>query len=740
MGAKFLLPSVGLVAAVLAGCGPTTEIVDLAPPQLELSTKRLEFGEVAKGDKLDKEIFISNGGDVPLGVESIFLSTSEDPDSGHPDAFRLFWNCGDVQTPDLGEDDEGDDSTAREGAGNLDSGTPGSSDPVPEDEPCVIPAGGRLPVKVRFNPKRAGGNRDSIIVTTYGEDTESDEAKGKAIEDLIRRDVNNTWKQIYLIGEGGETTPQPLIAPKTLDMGFVFEGQDNTQYFSIRNAGDGELEVLNVDVDYQACRPGFFDSEGNPRIEVADAPFVISGDQARVVAIGYVAPDERPAQCRIQVETRDPNADDPDETELLTTVLVVANTGTNPSNEAPTVIIHSPAPGYQHRGLDPLPLELTIRDQNEPADNLYCKVRSALQGIPDGRPALADCRAGEGNVSGHRIVDIPVDSYVKPGLEVLLVRVTDSSGVTREASVPVLLNDAFPASDDDGDGFGTTGIWKDCDDTNADVYPLAAEAFDGRDNDCDRLIDEGTDGFDDDGDGQSEAQGDCDDASVDTYKGAPEVRDQADNDCDGIIDENTIVYDDDGDGFTELESDCDDTDPTINPNAVEICGDRVDNDCDQIPDESDPGGCVSNDSEPMIVGRIDLSPTSIEEGETMAASVLTYEDDGDSLAFEWEVNGGEGTIDDPAASTINWSSPAEVSDADFVGDVFKLRCMVRDDDGNQNWKFEEVWMYQEDSLDVSLQKVVEVERSGGCSSVPVAPVGFLAGFGLLFAGLRRRRN
>lgn len=738
-----IIPILGLSALSLAACGPQQEIIELASAQLDLSARRLDFGEVAKGDRLDKEITISNPGDVPLGIENVFLASSQNERAGHEGSFRLLWNCGDVETPNLGDtdssternrgeappDDTGDDT------GGFDTGS-GTGQPYTVPDDCAIPAGGRLNIRVRFQPTKAGGNRDSLIVETRGDDASSDENIGKTVDELNYRDLDNTWKQIFLSGDGAETTPRTLVTPKTLDYGFVFTKQVRTQYFAVRNAGDGVLRLLDVDIDGQNCSDDFV-------VKGPETPALISGAESRVVSLTYTASDDRKDQCRIRVTTDDPEVEDSEQT---IEVLAIVNGGLNPSNQAPKVVIHSPPPGYQHRGLQPIPLELTVFDENEPASGLYCKVRSALQGIPDGRPALADCRPAEGNPSGHQIVQVPVDFYVESGLEVLLVRVTDASGVTREASVPVLINSAFPATDDDGDGFGLTGEYIDCDDTNADIHPLAAEKFDGRDNDCDRLIDEGTDGFDDDGDGMSEAQGDCDDANVETYKGGPEKRDNLDNDCDGIVDETTLAYDDDGDGFTELERDCDDEDPTVNPSAPELCSDGIDNDCDQIPDESDPGGCQSTDSRPMIVGRIDLSATAIEEGGTLAAFVEAFEDDGDAIAYDWQVGDDKGDIDDPTAATINWTAPSEISDPSFIGDIFKIYAVIRDDDGNQDWRFEEVWMYRSEDLNQNLTKVVNVERgegSGGCSntgSIGAVSFGALAGLGLLGAAVRRRRE
>ncbi|WP_188720495.1 Ig-like domain-containing protein [Actibacterium pelagium] len=103
--------------------------------------------------------------------------------------------------------------------------------------------------------------------------------------------------------------------------------------------------------------------------------------------------------------------------------------------------------------------------------------------------------------------------------------------------------------------------------------------------------------------GYSLTAGDCDDSNADVNPGAAEVADGIDNDCDGDIDEGvlTTYYQDlDEDnygnpnvtqdaatqpvGYVTDNNDCDDTDDTVNPGATEV-EDGVDNDCDGIIDE-----------------------------------------------------------------------------------------------------------------------------------------------------------
>ena len=187
------------------------------------------------------------------------------------------------------------------------------------------------------------------------------------------------------------------------------------------------------------------------------------------------------------------------------------------------------------------------------------------------------------------------------------------------------------AIDQDGDGF-SVGCETDpehsgdvdCDDQDPNNFPFNAEVCDDRDQDCDGFIDEGL-ALDSDSDGFSvgcetdESNpiliADCNDSDASVYPGQAETCDGRDEDCDQIIDEG-LALDADGDQhavgcLTDSTNslpidDCNDQNGSIHPGQQEVC-DSIDQDCDELVDEGlgmdndsdnhgDPQSCLSDET------------------------------------------------------------------------------------------------------------------------------------------------
>lgn len=113
--------------------------------------------------------------------------------------------------------------------------------------------------------------------------------------------------------------------------------------------------------------------------------------------------------------------------------------------------------------------------------------------------------------------------------------------------------------------------------------------------------------------GFADKKWDCDEADANSNPDADEVCDGKDNDCDGVIDENTAIdaiqwyADYDGDGYGDVLSeyiscvapsdfvsnseDCNDQDPIINPDATENCTTEYDDNCNGDNNDLDSLGC-----------------------------------------------------------------------------------------------------------------------------------------------------
>ena len=243
-------------------------------------------------------------------------------------------------------------------------------------------------------------------------------------------------------------------------------------------------------------------------------------------------------------------------------------------------------------------------------------------------------------------------------------------------------------ADADGDGYlalHTGG--DDCNDNDASIFPGSAESADGVDEDCDGLVDEGTDWGDDDGDGTTEDGGDCDDTDALVNPAGIETADGRDEDCNGLVDDHTDAYDDDGDGTSEDDGDCNDGDPRQAPDLVEIEANGIDDDCDGVVDSAayDPdadgytesgGDCDGDDAtvhpgaEELADGKDNDCDGTIDEG------TVNGDDDQDG------VSAATGDCDDTDATVGPTATEVEDGiDNDCDGDVDEGTDAF-DDDGD----------------------------------------------------------
>ncbi len=250
----------------------------------------------------------------------------------------------------------------------------------------------------------------------------------------------------------------------------------------------------------------------------------------------------------------------------------------NVANESPLPLILSGASFSDRQQFsisDTLPLE--VANQQVQALNVMCSPLTSEAAtttlrlsvgdvqLPTVTVRMNDCRNGDPsayNLDGDAQTTCGGDcNDDDPSIFAGATEVEDG----KDQDCDSLIDEGTPGFDDDLDGYCDSDVAcikpgvlpGDCNDGDDGVSPGTEESLgNGIDDDCDGTVDAGT--VDGDGDGYSTDGGDCDDANGARYPGNPEQPDGVDNDCDGTADEGTSMYDDDGDGFCDDPVSCTD--------------------------------------------------------------------------------------------------------------------------------------------------------------------------------------
>jgi len=584
-----------------------------------------------------------------------------------------------------------------------------------------------------------------------------------AAMEIFSDDPDEAEKTVAFIGRQASGGPDARVSANILDWGFQFLGVESRKTLQVINQGAEDLHITGIELIQSPSQPAFSlscpgqplaDCDWQSELSATVLAAAIVPGSAALLEFAFVPSNLQAISAQLNISTSDPVRPE-------FTVFLLGNGESALNCTPPTVEVVSPVEATFYHQWQVLEVTARVFDQEQPPDSLYVEMFLGGLLIEDEFP----------DENGFFTFSIDIDDHSPPiptGLQPLTLRVTDGCQLWGFDTFVAAVDFPLSAQDVDGDGFDSNQ--GDCDENNAEIFPQAVEELDGYDNNCNGVVDEATESWDDDCDGYCEhgsiclgqgpsvgggvctglaAQpfGDCNDSASDldgdtlpdgaaVFPDAVEGLNFIDDDCDGTIDEGTTFFDDDGDGQTEAVGDCDDTLANVFAGAVEWC-DELDNDCDGAVDND----CLDQTAPPRIIGGVIIDRFQVELGSRLRAQVLVVSSD-PNLTYEWVTDMG-GWYDEPATgSSVFWNAPAdsEANRLAYQNRFPSLMVTVTDSLGQSASGFGNVLIGQDIA---TAYAPVTGGDGGGCHAAggsPNSATGLLLGLLVMLGGISSRRR
>jgi hypothetical protein len=133
-----------------------------------------------------------------------------------------------------------------------------------------------------------------------------------------------------------------------------------------------------------------------------------------------------------------------------------------------------------------------------------------------------------------------------------------------------------------------------------------------------------------------------------------------------------------------------------------------------------------------------MEHNAVGPGETTSLTVFAYDSDGQEITYAWQEDSdltseGHTALDNASAQSVNWTAPEDLPPGEDAI-AYSVVVMVQDEDGNQDWAFDEIVVY-DDPVDTIHTRNIEEPVCGGSQAaiLPLLPL-----LGVLVT--RRRRE